>query len=70
MRFGEPWEDKKLRLVEWHSFFALFPTQMRDGSWAWLEIVQRRGKPPIYWCLLDQVFCFGWEFEYRHIGDN
>lgn len=30
------------REVEWHPYFAWWPTMLDDGGWAWLRWVERR----------------------------
>lgn len=30
------------RVRQWHHHFCLFPAQMNDGTWVWLEHVWRR----------------------------
>ena len=39
---GETEEQRMVREDEWHKWFAWFPLQMPDGTWVWLERVERR----------------------------
>ena len=39
---GETEEQRMVREYEWHKWFAWFPVQMPDGTWVWLEHVERR----------------------------
>lgn len=36
---GETDHQWKMRTIEWHRHFCLFPRQMRGGNWVWLERV-------------------------------
>lgn len=45
---------------EWAPFYALFPTRLLDGRWAWLHRVERR------W--VDGVWGAGGRWEYREPG--
>ena len=39
---GETEEQRELRESKWHKWFAGFPVQMPEGTWVWLEHVERR----------------------------
>ena len=39
---GETLEHWPSRVQDWHKHYCWFPTQMRDGSWVWLETVWRK----------------------------
>jgi len=41
---GETEEQRMVREDEWHKWFAWFPLQMPDGTWVWLERVERRAR--------------------------
>lgn len=42
---GRTFEQWRLDAMEWHQHYALFPAQMDDGSWIWLEKYERRRQP-------------------------
>jgi hypothetical protein len=52
---------KKARRGEWHPWYAWHPCTDGDVT-AWLEWVERRGKP---WA---DDYGSGWEYEYRITG--
>jgi len=39
---GETEKQRLAREFEWHKRFAWFPLQMSDGTWVWLENVERK----------------------------
>ena len=41
---GETEEQRMVREDEWHKWFARFPVQMPEGTWVWLEHVERRAR--------------------------
>jgi hypothetical protein len=49
--------EEFLRLLEWRKFFALFPIQMENGQWVWLEALEQR--------LVDNYY--GYRTEYRRV---
>ena len=66
---GEPWNEKKQRLEQWHSWFAWHPVCV-GKVWdenrrrfrkriVWLETIERRGE---FWmCMYGE----GWGWYYR-----
>lgn len=47
MRGGKPWAVRRERWRSkygdrWHDFFAWHPVTVKDGTWVWLEAVERR----------------------------
>ena len=59
---GETEEQRMVREYEWHKRRAWFPVQFSDGTWVWLENVERRrvgpGSPG------------GYPWVYREIGSD
>ena len=51
---GETEEQRMVREYEWHKRRAWFPVQMPEGTWVWLEHVERRVR----------------RCEYREIGSD
>lgn len=59
MRWGKPAQDPK----QWHKVYAHLPTRLMDGTWVWLEEVERID----YWASeipYDAPTWFSW--AYRH----
>lgn len=53
--------------TEWRPWFAWFPVKAEDGSWAWLESVQRRWNAQLYFTFIHPDdpgdYCGGWEYR-------
>jgi len=56
---GESWEYEKLRLENWHEWFAWRPVRVGNRDCRWLEKVQRKGKYTYYG--IDS--CWLWEYK-------
>ena len=56
---GETEEQRMVREYKWHKWFAWFPLQMPDGTWVWLERVERRTK-----------YLASYRWVYREIGSD
>ena len=59
---GETWDEKRLRLGEWHEWFAWRPVMLADHDCRWLERVERKMR---FVCPCPE-FCY-WKREYRAI---
>jgi len=57
--YGESWEYEKLRLENWHEWFAWRPVRVGNRDCRWLEKVQRKGKYIYYG--IDS--CWLWEYK-------
>ena len=56
---GETEEQRESKWHKWHKWFAWFPLQMPDGTWVWLERVERRTK-----------YLASYRWVYREIGSD
>jgi len=56
-------KSKKLRLKleNWHSFFALLPRRVGPGDCRWLETIERKGE---FYCYCGDAW---WEWQYRPV---
>lgn len=56
---GETWIEKKIRLEQWHRWFAWRPVAVAPHDCRWLEYVERKGE--------RYIGCSGscWDWEYR-----
>lgn len=55
--YGGPLDKERIRLEEWHPWFAWKPVRLEGRDCRWLEWVQRRGKYILY------RHCFHWEYK-------
>ena len=68
---GETWKTKKIRLSNWHKWYAWHPATIGTvivdsktrGIKVWLDYVERKGK---YY--IDYEGCGWWDWEYREIS--
>ncbi|GJE18773.1 hypothetical protein [Methylobacterium marchantiae] len=44
MRFGETDIKWSQRVAHWRVWFAWYPVKLADGSWLWLDYVQRKDR--------------------------
>lgn len=56
---GETWNERKVRLSNWHKFFAIFPRRVGIHDCRWMETIERKGKLQGSWDGVD------WYWEYR-----
>lgn len=60
---GESWQEKKARLSEWHSFFAIFPKKVGPHDCRFMEAIERKGE-----YLSDTLYLGSvWLWQYRAI---
>ena len=36
------WNKPHTKIQNWHTWYAWYPTQFDDGTWVWLEYIERR----------------------------